>query len=200
MQHETSRKEEARVSQTTGLTKASLSGVLEDHNYEQFFYTLQSTQQIYQFVTQYSHPLLMCNPSLAVLAEDDSTKPNYLLLDRDKRFEFLSEFQEFDIIQPSLVRYGYPYDAVFIDPPFANVTPDQLVQCLRLMATTEERLQIDVYVAYNSRREDQLLSAFGTLPCPPLQRLWPLQYRSVRDGMQHNIFLYGPAQPSSHLC
>ena len=181
------------VSLTTGRLRASVAGVLEDHNYEQFFYTKQSTQQIYQYVTQYSSPLLLCNPSLAILAHEDSSKPNYLLLDRDKRFEFLPNYQEFDLNQPSLAGISkYQYDAVFIDPPFANVTPDQLVRCLRLIATTKERLQADIYIAYNSRREEQLIAAFDKLPCPALQRLWPLQYKSVRDGMKEQIFLYGP--------
>lgn len=169
---------------------ATLSGVRENHSYEQFFYNEQSTQKIYQLVTRYSKPLLLCNPSLAVLADDDGIE--YLLLDRDKRFDFLKSYKEFSLTEPFLVQY--PYDSIFIDPPFANVSVAQLVKCFRLMAAKKERLSVPVFIAYNSKREDDLLKAFNELlpECPTLTRLFPLNYRSVREDMQDNIYLYGP--------
>jgi 16S rRNA G966 N2-methylase RsmD len=170
---------------------ATLAGVTEDHNYEQFFYGKTSTQSIYQKVKSYSHPLLLCNPSLAVMAEEDNIQ--YLLLDRDKRFSFLKHYKEFSLMKPFLISRSYPYNALFIDPPFANVTPSQLVRCIRLMGTNESLEGVPIYIAYNSKREDALLAAFGELPCPPLTRLWNLDYRSVRGDMQDNIFLYGPS-------
>ena len=52
-----------------------------------------------------------------MLAEE--AKRPYRLLDRDRRFRFLGGFQEFSLTEPFLV--DEPYDAVFLDPPFANV-------------------------------------------------------------------------------
>eukprot|EP00554_Chaetoceros_debilis_P016348 CAMPEP_0194116160 /NCGR_PEP_ID=MMETSP0150-20130528/25914_1 /TAXON_ID=122233 /ORGANISM="Chaetoceros debilis, Strain MM31A-1" /LENGTH=214 /DNA_ID=CAMNT_0038806817 /DNA_START=206 /DNA_END=846 /DNA_ORIENTATION=+ len=166
---------------------ATLSAVQENHSHEQFFYNNQSTKKIYQLVIRYSKPLLLCNPSLAVLANDDGIE--YLLLDRDKRFGFLKNFKEFSLTEPFLVQY--PYDSIFIDPPFSNVSVAQLVKCFRLMAAKKERLSVPVFIADNSKREGDLVKAFSKLhpECPTLAKLFPLNSRSVREDMQDNIYL-----------
>jgi len=175
------------TSEAANRPMANLAGVAEDHNYEQFFYSKSSTESIYQLVKSYSKPLLLCNPSLAVMAEEDGI--DYLLLDRDKRFTFLKRFKEFSLTEPFLVT-SYEYDSIFLDPPFANVTPSQLVRCIKLMGT-KQRLSAPIFIAYNSKREEELIAAFDELPCPPLTRLWRLDYRSVREE-DMNICLYGP--------
>ena len=48
---------------------SSLAGVTEDHRYEQFFYNEQTSNELYQLVELYNRPILLCNPTLAVLAE-----------------------------------------------------------------------------------------------------------------------------------
>ena len=45
--------------------------------------------------------------------------------------------------------------------PFANVTPEQVARCLRLISADE----VPLWVAYNSRREEQLLDALNGLDC-----------------------------------
>lgn len=182
---------ENALSSATELPNAELANVLEDHRYEQFFYASHSSKQIQQLVDLYERPLLLCNPSLAIEAERDGS--TYLLLDRDKRFEFLQHFQEFDLTSPILISHRYPYDAVFVDPPFANVPPSQIAKCLRLMGTKEHR-SVPVYIAYTSKREEALRKAFDDgLPCPPLKRLFGLDYKSIRQDMQDTIYLYGPS-------
>ena len=167
---------------------ASIGGVSEDHNFEQFFYSEKSTRQIYQLAKTFSHPLFLCNPSLAILANDD--KIPYLLLDRDKRFNFLRKFKEFSLTEPYLIS-SYSYDAIFVDPPFANITPGELVKCIKMMAPTKEKLTVPIYIAYNGKREQDLINAFEELPCPNLERLWRLEYRSISDD-DLQIYLYGP--------
>ena len=175
------------TSEAANRPMANLAGVSEEHNYEQFFYSENSTKKIYQLVKSYSTPLLLCNPSLAVMADEDGI--DYLLLDRDKRFKFLKRFKEFSLTEPFLIT-SFAYDSIFIDPPFANVTPSQLVRCMKLTGK-KERLSAPIFIAYNSKREEELIAAFDELPCPPLTRLWRLDYRSVREE-DMNICLYGP--------
>lgn len=179
------------VSTATQRSPASMAGIVEDHRYEQFFYDEQTCRQIYQLVDQYEQPLLLCNPSLAVLAQQKN-RP-YLLLDRDERLDFLDHYQRFSLTEPYLIT-NYKYDAVFVDPPFANVTPQQLAQCLSLMAPDRERATTPLFVAYNSRREEALLQALHEqLDCPRLGRLFSLGYREgVKDTTQDTIWLYGP--------
>lgn len=179
----------------TNQAVATVAGVSEDHRFEQFFYDEPSTRRLYKIVTEYSHPLLLCNPSLALLAEKDYSNKNedssYLLLDRDTRFNFLSQYKEFYLTEPFLVT-SFPYNVVFIDPPFANITPSQLVKCLRRMAPDAEKSSVPVYIAYNSEREQQLLAAFEEYPGPKLEKKWRLGYRSVSEDTQDKIWLYGP--------
>jgi len=165
---------------------ATLAGIEEDHRFEQFFYSDAAANQIYQVVDLYDRPLLLCNPTLAVMAEKKSKE--YKLLDRDTRFNFLDGFQEFSLTEPHLVT-DYDFDAVFIDPPFANVTPDQVARCLRLMGAN----QVPLWVAYNSRREEKLLGALNKLDCPDLEPKWQLSYKEgVSSNTQDSIWLYGP--------
>lgn len=183
----TSSPAEAQVSSATQRKPATLAGISEDHRYEQFFYDEATTQQLYQLVDLYERPLLLCNPSLAVLAERKS-KP-YLLLDRDTRFDFLSGYRPFSLMEPYLIT-DFDFDVVFIDPPFANVTPEQVARCLRLMGADK----VPLFVAYNARREDALLRAMNALNGPNLERKWSLRYREgVSLDTQDSIWLYGPA-------
>lgn len=173
-------------SSATQRSPATLAGVVEDHRYEQFFYDDATAKQLYQLVELYERPLLLCNPTLAVLAERKG-KP-YRLLDRDTRFNFLQGYESFSLTEPHLVN-DYDFDAVFIDPPFANVTPDQVARCLRLMGVQN----VPLWVAYNSRREEALLEALNSLACPDLKPKWRLSYmEGVSDGTQDTIWLYGP--------
>ena len=174
------------LSMATNNKPAQLAGVIEDHRYEQFFYDEATAKELHQLVKLYKRPLLMCNPSLAVLAERE--KKEYKLLDRDTRFDFLDGFEEFSLTEPHLIK-DYEFDSVFIDPPFANVTPEQLARCLRLISVDGRPL----WIAYNSRREEQLLDALNKLDCPDLEPKWKLSYKEgVSVSTQDSIWLYGP--------
>ncbi len=175
-------------SSATQNPKATLAGIEEDHRFEQFFYSDAAANQIYQVVDLYDRPLLLCNPSLAVMAEKKSKE--YKLLDRDTRFNFLGGFQEFCLTEPHLIT-DYDFDAVFIDPPFANVTPDQVARCLTLMGANDS--EVPLWVAYNSRREEKLLEALNKLDCPDLEPKWQLSYKEgVSSNTQDSIWFYGP--------
>lgn len=166
---------------------ATLAGVEEDHRFEQFFYDDMTANQIYQLVDLYDRPLLLCNPTLAVIAEKKSKE--YKLLDRDTRFNFLTSYEEFSLTEPHLIT-DYDFDAVFIDPPFANVTPDQVARCLKLMGAD----QVPLWVAYNSKREEKLLDALNRLPCSDLEPKFQLSYKEgVSSETQDSIWLYGPS-------
>mmetsp|Transcript_3383 Transcript_3383/g.6112 ORF Transcript_3383/g.6112 Transcript_3383/m.6112 type:complete len:180 (-) Transcript_3383:1284-1823(-) len=174
------------LSVATRRPPASLAGVVENHNYEQFFYDSQTANQLYQLVDLYERPLLLCNPTLAVMAEKKSK--TYKLLDRDTRFNFLDGFEEFSLLEPHLIT-GYDFDAVFIDPPFANVTPKDVARCLQLISADD----VPLWVAYNSRREEDLLKTLNTLDSPNLEPKWRLSYKEgVSENTQDSIWLYGP--------
>lgn len=173
----------------TDKTPGTIAGVEEDHRFEQFFYDDATSQRLFKLVQRFERPLLLCNPTLAVLAEKAGL--DYLLLDRDRRFKFLSHYQQFFLLEPFLVTF--PFDAIFVDPPFSNVTPQQLRRCVDLMSGTESQRAAPIFVAHKADREEALVEAFEGRGSK-LHRKWRLGYQSgVSDRTQEQIFLFGPS-------
>jgi 16S rRNA G966 N2-methylase RsmD len=172
----------------TELTAATLGGVEENHALEQFFYDDETTKRLMTIAKRYERPVFMCNPSLASAWERERAGEEYVLLDCDMRFKgLLKGFKAFNLFGPFAI-LRFQYDVVFCDPPFANVTPAQVKRAIDMMAGTEEQRDADVYLAYNSDREDVLLSEFDGLA----RMGRSLGYKSVKEGMQQKIHLYGP--------
>ena len=177
----------------TGLTPASVAGVEEDHRFEQFFYDETTVKRVTDsFVSLYERPLFLCTPSLAVAARDRGMQ--YLLLDRDDRWGKVlpkGAFKRFELSQPRLVGATFDYDAVFCDPPFANVDLRKLRNVVDLLACTETQRRAPLYVAFLGDREHEVFRAFN--PEYGLERKPPaLGYVSVKAETQARIFLYGP--------
>jgi len=170
----------------TTFAPAEIAGITEDHAHEQFFFDKPTCQRLLQLLRDFERPLLLCTPALAVAAQEEAL--TYLLLDRDERFSFLHSFQHFDLATPKRVN-GYDYDAVFMDPPFANLDLALLRRALATLAHPAH--QAPLYIAYNERREEDLLHMF---PEQNLVRLMPLGYCSVKPRTQRHIWLYGPAK------
>ena len=128
----------------------------------------------------------MCTPSLAVSAEE-AGQP-YLLLERDERFSFLTHFQPFDLFNPTRVT-EYKYDAIFCDPPFSNLELAVLRDALDVMPGCAASREAPLYIAYNSRREAELLRYLDRFQ---LEKMHPLTYCSVKAKTQQHLWLYGP--------
>eukprot|EP00968_Pinguiococcus_pyrenoidosus_P002805 scaffold149_cov315-Pinguiococcus_pyrenoidosus.AAC.143 len=119
-----------------------LAGVAEDHNFEQFFWDEDSCDRLYRIAKDFEKPLFLCCPSLAHRA--DRAGQDHVLLDRDSRFKFLPKYRRFSIEEPYILpKRCAGYDAIFVDPPFANVTPKQVgsstISLLVLEANGNER-------------------------------------------------------------
>ena len=84
-------------------------------------------------------------PSIA--AKLDSSGEDYLLLDRDERFSTLRHYEPFDLRSPKSVPYDF--DALFLDPPFANVTPAELAEAVAELCGDR---QVPLFVGYNAKR------------------------------------------------
>lgn len=147
-----------------------------------------------RFASKYERPLFLCNPSLAARAEKAGM--DYLLLDRDPRWGDLlpkRRFRRFELSQPRQARFDY--DAVFCDPPFANVALADLRRVVDLLAATPDQAAAPLWLAYPGDREEAVLEAFDGYT---LERKPPaLGYRSVKEKTQQRIFLYGPKFSSS---
>mmetsp|Transcript_21972 Transcript_21972/g.70776 ORF Transcript_21972/g.70776 Transcript_21972/m.70776 type:complete len:259 (-) Transcript_21972:884-1660(-) len=146
-----------RAGRATDLAPSALvvgeSVIVEDHRHEQFFFDDDTLKSLDALAQRYDRPLIACAPALA--AAIDRRGGDYLLLDRDDRFQEL-RFREFELTRPAPV--DVDFDAVFLDPPFANVTPRHLA---RAVDTLLEGLERPLFVGYNVKRETQLLAAFA---------------------------------------
>ena len=115
------------------------------------------------------------------------------MLDRDERFAFLPSFIRFELERPPTRPLEFEYDAIICDPPFANFELTQLHSALvQLAGGSAQKLAAPLYIAFNSKREEELKEAFGTYQA--LERMMPLGYESVKPKTQKGLFLYGPPQ------
>ena len=80
------------------------------------------------------------------------------------------------------------FDAVFCDPPFANIDLLRLRETIEVLRPGASE-DVPLYIAYNSRREEDLCSAFAA---QGLERRRPLGYLSVKLKTQRQLFLYCP--------
>ncbi|CEF96536.1 DNA methylase, N-6 adenine-specific, eukaryotic [Ostreococcus tauri] len=173
----------------TTIAPAECSGIAEDHALEQFFYSDETLRRLLRVAKRYERPLFVCNPTLAVAWEREVGE-TCVLLDCDVRFKGLVRgFKRFDLRRPVLMT-KYAYDVVFVDPPFANVSPKELKTCLDMIAGTVAQREAPVYVAFNADREEELDEAFGGTLTRVEGRA--LGYKSVKEAMQEKIWLFGP--------
>lgn len=160
--------------------------VSENHAYEQFFFSDETTRRLADLAAQFTKPLLLCAPSIAEALEAHGHP--YILLDRDARFAHLSGFQSFDLRRPHMVFDDF--DAIITDPPFSNISIGDFRRTVDLLAQGAPAPPA-LFVCYISTREDALLQAFSAYR---IARRFALRYRSVSARTQDRIFLYGPVQ------
>ena len=148
-----------RKGRATDITPAAVVAngvpIPEDHRFEQFFYDAPTSSKMMRLVRRFQKPLLVCVPSIA--ARLDSSGEDYLLLDRDERFATLRHYERFDLLKPKSLS-SYAFDALFLDPPFANVTPKELAEAVAELCGDR---QVPLFVGYNLNRAAELVEAFA---------------------------------------
>eukprot|EP00633_Aureoumbra_lagunensis_P002599 CAMPEP_0197302804 /NCGR_PEP_ID=MMETSP0890-20130614/51282_1 /TAXON_ID=44058 ORGANISM="Aureoumbra lagunensis, Strain CCMP1510" /NCGR_SAMPLE_ID=MMETSP0890 /ASSEMBLY_ACC=CAM_ASM_000533 /LENGTH=228 /DNA_ID=CAMNT_0042782503 /DNA_START=239 /DNA_END=925 /DNA_ORIENTATION=- len=150
-----------RAGRATHIAPASISfhsiEIEEDHRHEQFFFSQDTLSKVLGLLQRFQQPLLLCAPSVGIALNDQ--KQNYLLLDRDTRFaQHLAHFQEFNLLKPFSI--DFDADVLFIDPPFANVTPLDLAKAATMLVSERKLSEFPILIGYNRKRAEELASAF----------------------------------------
>ncbi len=167
------------------MTPQQLQALSEDHRHEQFFFDGPTVARLVALAGRYRNPLLACMPSLAVHLA--AAGQRCTLLDRDRRFRTVAGFERFDLLSPHMV-FG-DHDVLFVDPPFANITLQQLGSAVDLLAAGQST-RPHIYVCHLLDRQDELCARFAA---DGMVRLGGhLGYRSVKDSTQARIHLFGP--------
>ena len=162
-----------------------MPAVPEDHRFEQFFFDAPTVRRLATIAMGFRRPVLLCMPSLAERL--DASGHPYRLLDRDVRFQDLKGWKRWDLLQPELLFEDF--DAIFCDPPFANVTLRQLSRAIDTLAASLSTPPA-VHIAYTDTREAALLQAFAHHGL--CRHFGPLGYRTVKERTQARIAWYGP--------
>lgn len=127
----------------------------EDHRHEQFFFDSLTTARICRMAMRFEKPALVGMPSVAVAF--DQIGRDCLFLDRDDRFaKLLNTFVHYDLHRPRPL-LDTDVDAIFADPPFANVSPTEFASALQLIAPRP----LPLFVCYPMKRHAQLAAAIG---------------------------------------
>mgnify|MGYP006064169991 FL=1 len=124
----------------------------ENHAYEQFFFSEETTDRLVSLALPFQKPLLLCTPSLAVALAEKKRK--FILLDRDRRFKKLRGYEQFDLRNPHMV--FAKFDAIFADPPFSNISLEDFHRTVELLAQGAPR-RPPLYLCYINTREPALL-------------------------------------------
>lgn len=104
---------------------------------------------------RFEKPALVGMPSVAVAFEQIGR--DCLFLDRDDRFaKLLGSFVYYDLHRPRPLPEA-DVDAIFVDPPFANVSPTELASALRLIAARP----LPLFICFPMKRHAQLAAAIG---------------------------------------
>lgn len=168
--------------QATDIEPASLEAghvaITEDHRFEQYFFDAASADRITRLMLRFQKPLLLGVPSVALALQ--GLGRDFLLVDRDERFGTVlpaAKFCRMDLHRPErLADPSSSFDIIVVDPPFANVSPDQLRAAIDvLVASSQPAARPPLLVCYPIKRRAKLEAALG---CSFEQRGPPLVYAS----------------------
>lgn len=97
----------------------------------------------------------------SLAARLDGSTCDYLLLDRDERFAALGDrYRPFDLRAPER-QADFDFDAIFLDPPFANVMLEELATATRVLLDGRDPAETPLYVGYNLKRAHEVEGAFA---------------------------------------
>jgi 16S rRNA G966 N2-methylase RsmD len=125
---------------------------------------------------------------MPTLAEDyaKSGKP-CVLLDHDRRFSGLNSFRFFDLFNPHFIEE--PFDAVFADPPFSNISMPDLARAVEVLNGFQQVPYL--FLCHIRSRGAEIKKNFSGFDI--VRYSGHLGYNSIRIETQRDIFLFGPS-------
>lgn len=156
----------------------------EDHKYEQFFWSKNVVNNIINSIgCQYNEKICcLTTPSLAhqlhVNGQDE------VLLDIDKRFNYLPKFKYYDVYDPK--QLNNDFRILIIDPPFFAIPIEQIRRAVDIL--TNYNYNTFIIIAYIKRNEKRLRLAFKDYKLFPTT--FPLEYVSIKPNKWSNFVLY----------
>jgi hypothetical protein len=156
----------------------------ENHQWEQFFWTKQVVDNLakslkYQFVEK---TCCLTTPSLAHKFHEDGR--DEVLLDIDKRFDYLPKFHYYDITDPDDV--DGDFRLLVMDPPFFLIPVEKIREAVDQI--TDNNYDTKIIISFLKRSEQRLRIAFKPYKLVPTK--FQLEYVSIKPNKWSNFVLY----------
>lgn len=165
-------------------TDAFNNNLEENHQWEQFFWTKQVVDNLakslkYQFVEK---TCCLTTPSLAHKFYEEGREE--VLLDIDKRFDYLPKFRYYDLTDPDDINGDFRL--LVMDPPFFLIPVEQIRVAVDQI--TNNNYDTKIIIAFLKRSEQRLRIAFKPYKLVPTK--FQLEYVSIKPNKWSNFVLY----------
>jgi hypothetical protein len=107
-----------------------------------------------------------------------------VLLDIDKRFEYLPKFIFYDVTNPN--KLEEKFKLLVIDPPFFLIPIEKITETVDIL--TNKNYNTKIIIAFIKRAEQRLRKAFINYKLYPTT--FRLEYASIKDNKWKNFCLY----------
>lgn len=158
--------------------------IKEDHEYEQFFWTKTVVDKLIKSIGYEYTEEICCftTPSLAHQLHQNGQ--DEVLLDIDKRFEYLPKFKYYNAYHPE--KLNEEFRLLIIDPPFFAIPIEIIRDAVDVI--TNKNYDTKILIAYIKRNEKRLRLAFKNYKLFPTN--FPLEYVSIKSNKWSNFVLY----------
>lgn len=167
-----------------GKSKVFSNQMEENQAVEQYFWTKDTVERLIKacnFVYEEKTCCLM-TPSLAHgWHEQDRDE---VLLDIDKRFNYLPKFHYYDVRDPQ--KMNQDFRLLILDPPFFYIPIETIRDCVDKL--TNKDYSTRIMMAFLKRGEKRMREAFKHYKLVPTH--FPLQYASIKENKWSNFVLY----------
>lgn len=158
----------------------------ENRKWEQFFWTSKTVENLIAGLSYVYEEKICCltTPSLAhrwhELGRDE------VLLDIDRRFEYLPKFRYYDIRDPISLGLETDFRLLVLDPPFFLIPVEEIRRAVDVI--TNNDFSTKIIIAWLLRAEKSLRIAFAPYNLVPTT--FQLQYASIKPNKWKNFVLY----------
>lgn len=170
---------------STGDTRTMFeNGFSERTDLEQYFWSTETVNKLVKSLEYMENCCCLTTPSLGHGFHVSGREE--VVLDIDRRFEYLPKFRYFDILYPNAIE-NEVFRIIIMDPPFFYISMAQIydaVMCITNGSTTNTKLMI----GFLKREERQLLEVFHAFNLK--QTTFQLEYATVKPNKWKNYALY----------
>lgn len=156
----------------------------EQHAWEQFFWTKNVVDKLMEACkyTYIEETCCLTTPSLAHAWHENGR--DEVLLDIDKRFEYLPKFKYYDVRNPDALDDSFRM--LILDPPFFLIPIEQIRKAVDVI--TKNNYGTKIIIAFLKRADQRLKTAFKEYDLS--LTTFELEYASIKSNKWANFGLY----------